>query len=379
MKPIYLDNSATTPVLPEIAAEILRVMTEDYGNASSLHSPGIRAAMELRAARKTLADALRVSREEVFFTSGGTESNNAALFGAAQKFRRQKGRLVVSAIEHDCVLEPAKALAAEGWDVVFVAPDAAGKVEESALRAALTPDTRLLSLMLVNNETGAVQDVAMADRLRRELCPDALLHCDAVQGFGKLPVHPRALGADLVSMSAHKLHGPKGIGALYIKKGLRLPPRALGGGQESGMRSGTEAIPLIVGFAKAAELAADTERNRAAVGALNAQLRHGLAELSGVQINSPADGLEYLLNFSVPGIRSEVLLRFLDERGICVSSGSACSKGGRSHVLTAQKLPPAIIDSAVRVSFSRYNTPQEVSFLLTALQDAAQTLKRGRV
>ena len=379
MPRIYLDNSATTPVLPEVAQEVLRVMTADFANPSSLHSPGIDAAMQLRRDRKVVADALRVSPEEVYFTSGGTESNNTVLFGVAEKFRRQKGRIIVSAIEHDAVLSPAKTLAQDGWDVVFVKADIDGKVSSQAIQGALTDDTVLVCLMLVNNETGAVQDVAAVSRMLKQVGSKALLHCDAVQAFGKIAVHPRELGCDFLSVSAHKLHGPKGIGALYCKKEVRLPSRALGGGQENGFRSGTEATELIAGFAKAVELCADLDAARQRVAALNRQLREGLAAIDNAQINSPEDGLEYILNVSFLGIRSEVLLRALDAKGICISAGSACSKGNRSRVLTAQGLSAARIDSAVRISFSRLNTPDEIAVLLDALKEAAATLKRGKV
>lgn len=378
MEIVYLDNSSTTAVIPEAAEAVMRCMTEEYGNPSSLHDVGMKAFVTLKEARETVASALKVSPEEVFFTSGGTEGNNLAVFGTAEKNRRKKGRVVVSAVEHPCVLGPAQKLAESGFEVVTVTPDGCGRIGREQLEDCITPDTVLVSLMLVNNETGAVQDVAAAAALIKEKGAPALLHCDAVQAFGKLPVEPRKLGVDLLTVSAHKLHGPKGVGAIYIRKGVNLPARVLGGGQEKGMRPGTEPTQLIAGFAAAVKALPDTAQTLSRVGSLNARLREGLSQIAGVSINSPDDALPYVLNFSVAGIRSEVLLRALSADGIYVSAGSACSKGKRSHVLLAQGLSPERIDSAVRVSFSRFSVEGEVDRLLESLKRASASLKRGR-
>ncbi len=378
MREAYLDNSATTRVCPEAAERAVRVMTETYGNPSSLHTKGLEAERELKSARVSVARLLSCEPREVYFTSGGTEANNLALFGAAYARRRLGNRIVTTAIEHSSVLESALELRRQGFDVVLLPPGADGRVSEQALFDAVDDQTILISVMLVNNELGSIQPVEAARRAVRLKKAPALVHVDAVQAFGKIPVRPAKLGADLLSVSAHKIHGPKGVGALYLAKSARILPRVFGGEQEQRLRPGTEALPLIAGFGAAVDALPDQAEERTQAAALRDRLLAGLEGIGGVRVNSPADGLPYILNFSVEGIRSETMLHHLASRGVYVSSGSACAKGKQSHVLEAMDYPAMRIVSALRVSFSRYNTPEDVDQLLAALKEGANTLARSR-
>ncbi len=372
----YLDNSATTRVLPEVARAAAKMMTEEYGNPSSLHSRGFRARQKLEAARETVAASLGAKPEEIVFTSGGTEGNNLAVFGAAEAGKRRGNRVVTTMIEHDSVLNPMKELERQGFQVVYLQPDSRGEISEEQIVSVIDEKTVLVSIMLVNNETGAILPVqAAAKALRRAKAP-GLLHVDGVQAFGKLEFFPRKLGADLVTISAHKVHGPKGAGALYVRKGARILPRLFGGGQERGLRSGTESVPLLCAFGEAvrqmprpAELLPKVER-------LNRLLRESLRALPGVEINSPEDALPYILNFSVGAVRAETMLHFLSERGVYVSSGSACGKARPSHVLMAMGLPEERVDSSLRASFSRFSTEEDVEALASALKEGLQTLEK---
>lgn len=371
----YLDNSATTPVLKEAAQKAFDLMTGEFGNPSSLHSRGFRASQELEAARGVVCARLGAKPEELVFTSGGTEANNLAVFGAAEAGRRRGNRIVTTAAEHDSVLNPMKELEKQGYEVVYIAPDPSGRISEEQLAEAIDGKTILVSVMLVNNETGAIFPVQAAQRaIRRNRAP-ALLHTDCVQAFGKLEFTPQKLGADLLTISAHKLHGPKGAGALYVKKGVRIPPRAFGGGQERGIRSGTESVPLLCAFGEAVRLLSKAAETLPKVEELNRLLREGLLKLPGVVLNSPEDALPYVLNFSAGTVRAETMLHFLSERGISVSSGSACGKAKPSHVLTAMGLPKERIASALRVSFSRFNTEEDVAALLSVLEEGLKTLR----
>lgn len=374
----YLDHSATTPVLEEAAQKAFDMMTGEFGNPSSLHSRGFRARQELEEARAVISARLGAKPEELIFTSGGTEANNLALFGAAEAGKRRGNRIVTTAAEHDSVLNPLKELEKQGFEVVFLKPDQSGNLPEEELIEAIDEKTILVSIMLVNNETGAIFPVQAAQRAIRRKKSPALLHTDCVQAFGKLEVTPAKLGADLLTISAHKLHGPKGAGALYVRKGVRLLPRALGGGQERGLRSGTESVPLLCAFGEAVRLLPKIPDTLPRVEALNHLLREGLKRLPGVMINSPEDALPYVLNFSAGTVRAETMLHFLAERGISVSSGSACGKAKPSHVLTAMGLPRERIASALRVSFSRFSTEEDVTALLSALEEGLATLERPR-
>ncbi len=365
----YLDNSATTPVLPEAAQAAVELMTEEYGNPSSLHTKGFAARRRVEAARAAVAARLGARPEELTFTSGGTEANNLALFGAAQARKRMGRKIVTTAAEHDSVLNPCRELEKQGFQVVYLKPDGTGRLPEEALFDAIDGDTILVSVMLVNNETGAVFPVEAAARaIRRKKAP-ALLHTDCVQAFGKLDFTPQKLGADLVTISGHKVHAPKGIGALYVKKGTRLLPHVFGGGQERGLRPGTESTPLIAAFGRAVELLPKAGEALPAVRDLNARLRRGLAELEGVTVHSPEDGLPYVLSFSAGRVRAETMLHFLAERGVFVSAGSACGRAKPSHVLEAMGLPRDQVASALRVSFSRFSTQEDVEALLQGLKE----------
>ena len=371
---IYLDNAATTRVCPEAADMAYKVMTELYGNPGSTHAQGRRAREVLEAARKQTAALMGARDKEVTFTSGGTESDNWAIFGAAELKKRKCRHVISSLTEHDAVRRPLEKLARDGWDVTLLPPDETGAVSPEAVRAALRPDTGLVTLMLVNNETGAVTDVAGVARLLREAGSEALLHTDAVQAFGKISVNVKELGADLLSVSGHKLHAPKGVGALYIRGGVKLPPLILGGGQENGLRSGTEALPQIAALGEAARIAkadlgADCERIAAMKAFCADTIAAGAPEAVILRGGAP-----HVLSLSLPGCRSEVLLNALDARGIRVSKSSACKRGKRSHVLEAMGLPDRVIDAAIRVSFSRYNTMEECAVFCAELLRAKAEL-----
>lgn len=369
----YLDNSATTRVSEAAADKALWMMTRCFGNPSSLHRKGLEAEHELSAARKSVAGRLGVTPDELTFTSGGTEANNLALFGAAYARRRSGNRVVISSVEHSSVLEAAKRLEDEGFAVTRVSPRADGRVHPDDVAAAVDSKTALVSVMLVNNETGAVMPVAEIFSAAREKNPDVLCHTDAVQAFGKLEIKAKRLGADLVSVSGHKVHAPKGVGALAVKKGVRLIPRQFGGEQERRLRPGTEALPLIAAFGAACG-EFDIAENLRRVADLNTYAKQKLAQIEGVVFNSPEDALPYVLNFSAGRVRSETMLHFLEEQEIYVSSGSACAKGKPSHVLGALGLDRGRADSALRVSFSKYNTRDDVDALCAAVLQGLRVL-----
>ena len=370
----YFDNSATTAVSPAAAAKAAQIMTEVFGNPSSLHTLGFSAEREMTAARAAVGRLLGCPAEQVYFTSGGTEANNLALFGAAKARGKRGHHIVTTAVEHPSVARVIDELEAEGFAVTRLTPDQSDTLTAAEVLAACRPDTVLVSMMCVNNETGArfpVEAVAAAVHKR---CPHALVHCDAVQAVGKIPVKAAAWGVDLLTASAHKLHAPKGVGALYIAKGVHIPPRTLGGEQEHGMRAGTESVPLIAAFGRAAdEVPAFAEQNALYL-RLRERLVEGLSAFPQVRLHLPEGGVPYIVNFSLPGLRSETLVHFLAAEQVYVSGGSACAKGHKSPVLTALGLPDDEIDSALRVSFCKYNTEQDVDALLAALRKADATL-----
>lgn len=366
---IYLDNSATTKPCPEAVDAMVNALTTGWANPSALYGFGIEGAKALRTARAQTAAAMGAQPDRVFFTSGGTEADNWAVFSTAKRFGKKNRHIITTAIEHHAIEHPMKELEAQGYEVTYLAPDALGRITLDALKQALRPDTFLVSIMMVNNETGAVMPIAQMAKLVHRVCPDAVFHTDAVQGFLKVPFQAKTLGADLISVSSHKIHGPKGAGALYISPRLRsLPPYLYGGGQESGLRSGTEAMPAIMGFAAACAAGAKTlSQDIAHEAALRDHLIQRVSAMEGVQINGAHDA-PHILSLSVPGVPTQNTLNLLQEDGICVSAGSACAKGHRSHVLTAMNVRPEVIDGAFRVSLCRYNTQQEIDLLADALE-----------
>ncbi len=369
----YLDNSATTRVSKTAADKAYEIMTEIYGNPSSLHLMGMNAEKELELARKRVSAALGATSEELFFTSGGTEANNTALFGAAYAKRRSGKRIVISSVEHSSVLEAAARLEQEGFEVVRIAPQIDGRVYAEDVAEAVNDDTILVSVMLVNNETGAVMPVKDIFEAARDKNDKIICHTDAVQAFGKLDFSPKKLGADLLSVSAHKVHAPKGCGALYIKRRVRIIPRQFGGEQEKKIRPGTEALPLIAAFGAACE-EFDVEGNGERVAELNGYARQRLLGIGEVVINSPENALPYVLNISAGRVRSETMLHFLEEREVFVSSGSACAKGKPSHVLGAMGIDRDRADSALRISFSKLNTKADVDALCEGIAEGLGTL-----
>lgn len=369
----YLDNSATTRVSKTAADKAYEIMTEIYGNPSSLHLMGMNAEKELELARKRVSAALGATSEELFFTSGGTEANNTALFGAAYAKRRSGKRIVISSVEHSSVLEAAARLEQEGFEVVRIAPQIDGIIHPEDVAEAVNDDTILVSVMLVNNETGAVMPVKDIFEAARDKNDKTICHTDAVQAFGKLDFSPKKLGADLLSVSAHKVHAPKGCGALYIKRRVRIIPRQFGGEQEKKIRPGTEALPLIAAFGAACE-EFDVEGNGERVAELNGYARQRLLEIGEVVINSPENALPYVLNISAGRVRSETMLHFLEEREVFVSSGSACAKGKPSHVLGAMGIDRDRADSALRISFSKLNTKADVDALCEGIAEGLGTL-----
>ena len=373
----YLDNSATTPLCKEAIKAMTEAM-ERFGNPSSLHALGAEALTALDNARGNVARYLGCEAKEVYFTSGGSEANNTALFGAARAMKRRGKRIITTAIEHHSVLNAAKALEGEGFEVVYLKPNSSGVVTAQAVADALTDDTVLVSVMYVNNETGAIMPIPeIAAAIKSSGC-GALFHSDCVQALGKLPINARALGADIISISGHKVHAPKGVGAIYVKNGCRILPFIYGGGQEKGMRSGTEPTLLIEGFSAALSAMPDLKGQLERITALRDSAVARLKALQGVTVNSGDEALPYIINFSVSGIRSEVMLHWLEAKDIYVSSGSACAKGESSHVLAAQGVSRQSADSAVRVSMSHFTTDEDIDALIDAVMDGINKLVRRR-
>ena len=371
---VYLDNAATTRVCPEAAEAAVHMMTECFGNPSTTYKLGREAKAAVDKARGQIAGALGCRPDEVYFTSCGSEGDNWALISGARSMRRRGKHIISSAVEHDAVRKSLDFLEKEGYEITRLQPDGAGAIPLERVRAALRPDTILVSLMMVNNETGGVTDIAGIAKMLKAEGSKALLHTDAVQGFMKLPFSAKKLGADMISISGHKIHAPKGIGALYIKTGVKIKPLIHGGAQESGLRAGTEAMPQIAAFGKAAEIAfAGMKENCEKI----AKLRESAASAICAEMPEAViigGGAPHILSVSLPGWRSEVLMNFLEAKGIFVSRSSACKKGGRSHVLEAMGLSAPIIDGAIRISFSRMNTQSDVDALVSALKEAHDTL-----
>ena len=347
----------------------MHAMTEGWGNPSALYNFGIDTARALREARVKVATAMGAEHDRVFFTSGGTEADNWALMGTAKRFGKRGKHIVTTAVEHHAILNCVKELEAQGFEVTYLEPDGLGNISLEALKSALRKDTILVSVMMVNNETGAVMPIEKMAKLTHRLCPDAVFHTDAVQGFLKVPFSAKTLGADLISVSSHKVHGPKGAGALYISPRLKsFPPLLLGGGQESGYRSGTEGTPAIFAFAAACAAIGptwrqDSLREKALIDGLAGKL----SAIDGVKVNGAHDA-PHILSVSIPGVPTQNSINILQDAGICVSAGSACAKGHRSHVMTAMKLPGDVIDGSFRVSICRDTTQEELDKLVDVIQ-----------
>lgn len=367
---IYLDNSATTKPCPEAVDAIARCLTDHWANPSALYNFGIQAAKDLRASRIKVANALGAEPDRVFFTSGGTEADNWAIHGSIRKMGKRGKHIITTEIEHHAILNPMENLQAQGFEVTYLSPESDGSISLDSLKAALRKDTILVSIMMVNNETGAVMPISQMAKLTHKICPDAIFHTDAVQGFMKVPFQAKTLGADLISISSHKIHGPKGAGALYISPKLKsFPALLLGGGQEGNYRSGTEATPAIHGFAAACESMNKTFRSdilheKNLVEYCAAQL----SELPGIVISGSHEA-PHILSVSIPSVPTQNSINILQDAGIYVSAGSACAKGHRSHVLSAMHLPPDVIDASFRVSLSRETTKDEIDTLIAVIKN----------
>jgi cysteine desulfurase len=365
VKEIYLDNAATTSVDDDIAAVALDVMTGQYGNPSSLHAKGLEAQKLLDSARGQIAAALGCKNDEVFFTSGGTEANNLAILGAAEARKRAKN-IVSVAWEHSSVLGPLRHLEKCGLELRLASPGPDGRLDIAKLAGLIDENTALLACMLVNSEVGHIADIAGLAKLARGRNPGAIVHCDAVQGFGKLKFNVKRLGVDTLSISGHKIHAPKGVGALYCA--ARILPRAFGGGQEKNLRPGTEALPLIAAFGAAAEKSSKhLGQNMEHALRLREYFVNKCADIPGLCMNSPDDATPYICNVSLAGYRSQIVLNYLSAQGVYVSSGSACGKAKPSHMLEAMGLPASRVDSAIRISFSKHNTFDDIEAFFAAL------------
>lgn len=373
---IYLDNSATTKPCESAISALNRALTEVWGNPSSLYGLGLEAENLINDTRLKIAEAINAREDEIFFTGSGTEANNLSIIGAANLMKRRGNRIVTTSVEHPSVLNTCKYLELQGFEITYIKPENDGNLSAEKVLSAVDGKTVLVSAMSVNNETGCIFPVAEIFEGLKEMKSIAVKHTDCVQAFGKMPIDIEKLGADLLTASGHKIHGPKGIGFLYKKKNLQLKPIIHGGGQEKGLRSGTESVPLIAALGGAiSELSVNLTLTK--VKELHSYAYNKLSAVDGVLINSPqSDSLPYIINISVKGIRSETLLHFLEAKDIYVSSGSACSKGKGSHVLTEMGLSADRTDSAIRISFSKFNTASDIDALCNALIEAQNTLRR---
>ena len=367
---IYLDNSATTKPCAEAVEAMTLALTENWANPSALYNFGIDTARNLRTARHQVATAMGAEPDRIFFTSGGTEADNWAIFGTVKRLGKRGKHIITTAIEHHAILNCMKELESQGFEVTYLQPDEMGRITLDSLKTALRKDTILVSIMMVNNEVGSVMPIAQMAKLTHKLCPNTIFHTDAVQGFLKVPFAAKTLGADLISVSSHKVHGPKGVGALYISPKLKsFPPLLLGGGQEGGYRSGTEGTPAIFGFAAACAAGAATFREDIAreKEILNA-LVDSLSAMEGVRINGIHEA-PHILSLSIPGVPTQNTINILQDSGICVSAGSACAKGHRSHVLEAMKTAPEVMDGSFRVSLCRNTTQEEIDTLIRIIRE----------
>lgn len=381
----YLDNSATTRCSDRACQLMVDLLTKDYGNPSSLHMKGIEAERFVETAKKKIAKTLRVSEKEIIFTSGGTESNNLAIIGAAMANRRAGNHIITTSIEHASVENPMEFLKEQGFEITYLSVDENGIISLEELEEAVTEQTILVSMMQVNNEIGAIEPVAEAAELIKKKNPDTLIHVDAIQSYGKMYIYPKKLGIDMLSVSGHKIHGPKGSGFLWVKEKTKLKPLILGGGQQKGMRSGTENVPAIAGLGEAAEeIYENLDEKRAHLYGLKQRFIDGIEKLEGTHVNGKTgeDSAPHIVSVSFEGIRSEVLLHSLEDRGIYVSSGSACSSNNHagkqkgSKTLRNIHLKENLLDSTLRFSFSVHTTEEEIDYALEVLGELLPVLKK---
>lgn len=377
----YLDNSATTRCSDRACRKMVELLTKDYGNPSSLHMKGVEAERYIEEAKKKIARTMRVSEKEIIFTSGGTESNNLALIGGAMANRRAGQHIITTAIEHASVLRPLEFLEEQGFEVTYLPVDHEGMISLEELREAVRQDTVLVSLMQVNNEIGAVEPIPEAAAVVREVNPGTLIHVDAIQSYGKMPVTPKRWNIDMLSVSGHKIHGPKGSGFLWVREKTKLKPLILGGGQQKGMRSGTENVPAIAGLGEAAEeICENLPGNAEHLYELRERLIRGLHELEGTTVNGREDrtAAPHIVSASFAGVRSEVLLHTLEDRGVYVSAGSACSSNKPSVSRTLQSIgvKRELLDSTIRFSFCVHTTEEEIDYALEVLREALPMLRR---
>ena len=381
MKEVYLDNSATTRCLPEVAALMTHIMCEDYGNPSSMHKKGIESEKYVRYARETIAKCMKVQEKEILFTSGGTESNNIALIGGAYANHRAGRHIITTRIEHPAVAQPCAYLEEQGFDVTYLPVDANGVIRLSDLERAMTRNTILVSIMHTNNEIGSTQPIAEAGALIKRMNPHTLFHVDAVQGFGKFRIYPKRMNIDLLSVSSHKIHGPKGVGFLYINEKAKVRPIIFGGGQQKGMRSGTENVPGIAGMAKAVEMVyEDFEAKIDYLYSIRTRFVEGVSGIEGIKINGPfgSEGAPHIVSVSIQGVRSEVMLHALEEKGIYVSAGSACSSNRPSTSATLKSIgiEKQYLDSTIRFSFSFFTTEEDIDYTISCMKELIPTLRR---
>lgn len=381
MMEVYLDNSATTQCLPSVAALMTKIMCEDYGNPSSMHRKGVESEKYIRYAKETIARTLKVQEKEILFTSGGTESDNIALIGTAFANFRAGNHIITTGIEHPAVLQTCAYLEKQGFDVTYLPVDSNGVVRLSDLEKAMTDQTILVSMMHINNEIGSIQPIAEAGALIKRINPNTVFHVDAVQGFGKFRIYPKKMNIDLLAVSAHKIHGPKGVGFLYMNEKIKVKPIIFGGGQQKGMRSGTENVPGIAGMALAIEeIYKDFDEKIDYLYAIKERFITGLAKIDGIKVNGLAgrDGAPHVVSVSIAGIRSEVMLHALEDRGVYVSAGSACAsnKPATSATLKAIGVEKQFLDATLRFSFSVLTTEEEIDYTLQQMYELIPMLRR---
>lgn len=378
---VYLDNSATTKCFKDVAELMTKIMCEDYGNPSSMHNKGMQAEIYIRNAKDIIARNLKVNEKEILFTSGGTESDNIALIGSAMANYRAGRHLITTKIEHPAILQTMKYLEEQGFEVTYLPVDKYGIIRLEDLEKAITKDTILVSIMHTNNEIGALQPIEEAGRLIKQINPKIIFHVDAVQGFGKFRIHPKKMNIDLLSVSGHKIHGPKGVGFLYINEKIKIKPIIYGGGQQKGMRSGTENVPGVAGLAKAVEMIyADLDENIEKLHRLKEHFIAGIEQIPEIKINglTGRESAPHIVSVSIRGIRSEVMLHALEEKGIYISAGSACAsnKPQTSDTLKAIGVEKELLDSTIRFSFSEFTTQEEIDYTLQAMKEIIPMLRR---